>query len=47
MELEGDSASAIVEVEGVFSIAQDLSYENVQQDQSFKALVNSVIGIEK
>ena len=47
VELEEDSASTIVEVEGVYSIAEDLSYENVQQDQSFKALVNSVIGTIK
>ncbi|MBO4857409.1 MAG: hypothetical protein J5527_02710 [Treponema sp.] len=47
VELEPESASTIVEVEGVYSIAEDLSYENVQQDQSFKALVNSVIGTIK
>ena len=47
VELEPESVSTIVEVEGVYSIAEDLSYENVQQDQSFKALVNSVIGTIK
>ena len=47
VELEADSVSTIVEVEGVYSIAEGLSYENVQQDQSFKALVNSVIGTIK
>ena len=47
VELEEDSSSAIIEVGGVFSIAEDLSYEGIQQDQSFKALVNSVIGTVK
>ncbi len=47
VELEEDSVSTIIEVGGVFSIAEGLSYEGVQQDQSFKALVNSVIGTGK
>lgn len=47
VELEEDSASTIIEIGGVFSIAEGLSYEGVQQDQSFKALVNSVIGTGK
>lgn len=47
VELEEDSTSTIIEIGGVFSIAEGLSYEGVQQDQSFKALVNSVIGTGK
>lgn len=43
VELEEEYSSAIIEVEGVFSISDNLSYENVLQDQDFKNLVNSVL----
>ena len=43
--LEGISSDkdAIVEKNGVFSIAESLEYGNVQQNQEFKALVDSVL----
>ena len=41
---ELESANAIVEEDGVFSIAEDLEYTNVVQDPEFKELVDSILG---
>nr|MCR4742619.1 hypothetical protein [Treponema sp.] len=42
-ELESINASSIVENEGVYSIADNLQYSNVEQDLEFKKLVDSVL----
>ena len=48
-ELDGENAAAeeapdaIVEKDGVFSIAENLEYSNVVQDQDFKNLVDSIL----
>ena len=44
-ELEAASMpeNAIVEVDGVFSISNNLDFKSVKQDMDFKALVDSVL----
>lgn len=43
IDLDSQTNDAIVENDGVFSIAQDLNYTDVIQDESFKSLVDSVL----
>ena len=42
-DLESINASSIVEKEGVYSIAENLQYSDVEQDLEFKKLVDSVL----
>ena len=42
-DLESINASSIVEREGVYSIAENLQYSDVEQDLEFKKLVDSVL----
>ena len=41
---ELEAANAIVEEDGVYSIAENLEYTNVVQDPEFKELVDSILG---
>ena len=41
---ELESANAIIEEDGVFSISENLEYTNVVQDPEFKELVDSILG---
>lgn len=42
-ELEEEKTETIIESNGVFSIAENLSFSNIIQDKSFKELVDSIL----
>lgn len=42
-DLDSQENNTIIEKDGVFSIAEDLNYTDVIQDESFKSLVDSVL----
>ena len=43
LEESSEAAETIVEKDGVFSISENIEYSAVEQDKSFKELVDSVL----